>query len=108
MWGERNRRRQELQSCKTLATTLKLPSEKLEEAKQKMLDDLGRAAAMRSEAILVSIASDGELSHPAKQTKISKEYDRLTRYSQDVGVDLKTLVHGRVVKETIGKILYSV
>ena len=98
---------QEFKTCGIMATRLELDEGELEDTKKKCQEALANIAVLRGEAILISIATDEELSHAAKQVKISKEYDRLSTISKDVGADLKAQLCPRLVKETVGKMLLT-
>ena len=66
---------------------------------------MGLAATTLTEAALISLMEDANLTAEARKTKMSKHLSRIPNYSRDFEVDIKKEIQAAVMSGSVGKVL---
>ena len=94
---------QEIKSIKDLADKFAFSTEPFNLSAGKAI--MAKAAACMSEAILISLIEDQEMSHALRLEKIKGVLDKLPLYTKEFDVDMKRVVCARVMSEAVNKLL---
>ena len=68
-------------------------------------ETMSLAMCTLTEALLISIVLDSSADESVKKSKISKQFAKLSDAAKLYDRDIKKMLHPRVVRETVGKLL---
>ena len=94
---------EELKSIKEFAERFSFTTEPFKLSFGKNI--MARAAACMTEAILISLIEDAEMSHTLRLEKIKGVLDKLPAYTKEFDTDMKRVVNARVMSEAVNKLL---